>query len=113
MNNDVLLAQKTEDGYRATVIDGESLEFQRQNKAIKDREQAKRLSDQRAKLEAAEKAKKEAFEKQQRKRRFLMGSALVLSTAALIGCVVFGLMHHILGMVFVSGASAAIGYRFK
>lgn len=71
------------------------------------------MAAQKKKAEDAAKAQKEFEEYEQRKRRACMVAALVLSTAALIGCVAFDLMHHMLGMVFTAGAAAVIGYNMK
>ena len=113
MSNDVLVAQKTESGCKATVYDGDSLEFAKQNKAIKNRQEAQRAAEQKRKAEEAAKAQKEFEEYERRKRRNCMVAAVVLSTAALISCVAFDLMHHVLGMIFTAGTAAAIGYHAK
>ena len=113
MSNDVLVAQKTESGCTTKIYDGDCLEFAQQNKAIKDRQEAQRAAAQKKKAEDAAKAQKEFEEYERRKRRACMAAALVLSTVALIGCVAFDLMHHILGMVFTAGTAAAIGYHMK
>lgn len=113
MSNDVLVAQKTESGCTAKIYDGDHLEFAKQNKAIKDRQEAQRQAAQKKKAEDAAKAQQEREAYEFRKRRACMVTTLVLSTAALIGCVAFDLMHHILGMVFTAGTAAVIGYHMK
>lgn len=119
-DNEILVARKTAEGHKAVVIDGDKVDFDRQNKAVKARRDAERQaqearcaeSEKERILKDQEKAKM-FWMHQTRKRRIKMGVELGVSTCAMVGLVAFELMHPIVGMVFTAAISAAIGSHMK
>lgn len=113
-DNDILIARKTEGGSRSVVVDGDTVDFDRQNRRVRERknaEEAKRkeeaayhkwCQEQQAAMERAEQAK--------RRRHVHMGIALVLSVGALMAMTMAGLIHTVVGMAFIAGDAAVCGW---
>ena len=116
-DNDILIARKTEGGCRSVVIDGDTADFERQNRRVKDRqaaEEAKRTQE--AEFAKRRQAEKEAAERAaytKRRKQILMAVSLAVTTAAMIGLIHFGQMTYILGMAFNAVIAAVYGRNMK
>lgn len=115
-DNDILVARKTAEGHKAVVIDGDKVDFERQNKAVKSRKEAERKAEEarcseaeRERIRKEQEKEKMFWANQIRKRRIIRSVELGVSTCAMVGLVAFELMHPIVGMVFTAVISAVIG----
>lgn len=116
-DNDILIARKTEGGCRSVVIDGDTADFARQNRRVKERaeaEEAKRKAEiELARIRKMEKEAAEKAEYEKRRKQVRMLSVLVLSVGALMAMTMGGLMDQVVGMVFIAGDAAVCGYFAK
>lgn len=114
-DNDILIARKEGDTVKAVHIDGDAADFERQNNRVKERkasEAAKRREEAAYQKYCQElKAAMEKAQREKRKRQVQAGLALALSVGALMAMTLAGLMHTVVGMVFIAGAAAACGLK--
>ncbi|MBO4938504.1 MAG: hypothetical protein J6C98_05830 [Oscillospiraceae bacterium] len=114
-DNDILIARKTEGGCRTVVIDGDTADFERQNRRVKERQ----ATEEARRKEEAEIARRMREEKEEasradfarRRRKVALAFGLVLSAGALMAMTLLGLMHTVVGMAFIAGDAAAFGYQ--
>ncbi|MBO4938874.1 MAG: hypothetical protein J6C98_07745 [Oscillospiraceae bacterium] len=114
-DNDILIARKTEGGCRTVVIDGDTADFERQNRRVRERQQAEEAK-RREEAEFARRMKEEkeaAYRAEcvRRRKRAGLAAGLVLSAAALMAMTLVGLMHTVVGMAFIAGDAAVFGYH--
>lgn len=115
MNNDIHITRQEGGTCKTVVVDGDTADCERVNRQIRERTAAeadkkKQRADCLAKMEAAKKAEAEAAASKRRKRRQLT-AGLVLSVATLMALTLAGLMHEVVGMAFLAGDAAALGWQ--
>lgn len=113
-DNDILIARKTEGGCKTAVIDGEVADFDRINNRIKghrdDEEAEKRDYEAYLKHMHNCQKKKADAEFARRRRQVYLTFGLVLSVGGLMALTLTGLMHTVVGMAFIAGAAAVLGW---
>lgn len=114
-DNDILIARKTEGGCRTVVIDGDTADFERQNRRVRERQ----MAEEAKRKEEAEFARRMRDEREaayraecdRRRKRVCMVFGLALSVGALMAMTLVGLMHTVVGMAFIAGDAAVFGYH--
>ena len=112
--DDILIARQTDSGCKTVVLDGETVDFERQNRRTKSRleaEETARLKEiQAAEAERFKRQEQEAAAYYQRKHRVQMVFGFVACVAALIAMIHFDLINQLIGECGLAAAAFAFGY---